>query len=155
EPRHRRRRGAGLPGEAGGGRALSHLRRGAAGQDRRVREKRTRSDAYPLGGVMDETGNPLPAGLEGERVPPPTTLVIFGASGDLTKRKLLPALYSLARDRLLPSTFNVVGVARRDLADGVFRQSMREACDKWARRRPVEESLWESFGAGIFYVSGT
>ena len=55
--------------------------------------------------------NPLREGLQGERVPPPCTMVIFGASGDLTKRKLVPALYSLARDRLLPSPFNVVGVA--------------------------------------------
>src|SRR5262249_26689808 len=80
---------------------------------------------------------------------------IFGASGDLTKRKLLPALYSLARDRLLPSPFNVVGVARRDIGDDPFRQQMKEGCDKYARRRPVEESLWESFQDGIFYVAGT
>jgi glucose-6-phosphate 1-dehydrogenase len=102
---------------------------------------------------MDD--NPLREGLQGERVPPPTTMVIFGASGDLTKRKLLPALYSLARDRLLPSPFNVVGVARRDIGDTNFRQQMKEGCDKYARRRPVEESLWESFGDGIFYVAGT
>jgi glucose-6-phosphate 1-dehydrogenase len=102
---------------------------------------------------MDD--NPLREGLQGERVPPPTTMVIFGASGDLTKRKLIPALYSLARDRLLPSPFNVVGVARRDLGDGPFRQQMRESCDKYARRRPVEDSLWQSFSDGIFYVAGT
>jgi glucose-6-phosphate 1-dehydrogenase len=102
---------------------------------------------------MDD--NPLREGLQGERVPRPTTMVIFGASGDLTKRKLLPALYSLARDRLLSSPFNVVGVARRDIGDGPFRQQMRESCDKYARRRPVEESLWESFSDGIFYVAGT
>src|SRR5437870_1467784 len=104
---------------------------------------------------MDEQSNPLREGLQGERVPPPTTMVIFGASGDLTKRKLLPALYSLARDRLLPAVFNVVGVARRDLAEEVFRKAMREACDKYARRRPVEDSLWQSFSEGIFYSSGT
>jgi glucose-6-phosphate 1-dehydrogenase len=82
-------------------------------------------------------------------------MVIFGASGDLTKRKLVPALYSLARDRLLPSTFNVVGVARRDLEQGAVRQAMREATDKYARRRPVEDELWRSFSEGIFYVNGT
>jgi glucose-6-phosphate 1-dehydrogenase len=104
---------------------------------------------------MDEQPNPLREGLQGERVPLPTTMVIFGASGDLTKRKLLPALYSLARDRLLSSPCNVVGVARRDIPEADFKKSMREGCDKYARRRPVEESLWESFSSGIFYVSGT
>jgi glucose-6-phosphate 1-dehydrogenase len=104
---------------------------------------------------MEEMANPLREGLQGERIPPPTTMVIFGASGDLTKRKLVPALYSLARDRLLPPTFNVVGVARRSIEDDVFRTAMREATDKYARRRPVEPSLWKSFADGIFYVNGT
>jgi glucose-6-phosphate 1-dehydrogenase len=105
--------------------------------------------------MADDPKNPLREGLQGERVPPPATMVIFGASGDLTKRKLVPALYSLARDRLLPSQFNVVGVARREKADASFRQEMRESCDKYARRRPVEELLWGSFSEGLFYVSGT
>ncbi|MDB4965843.1 MAG: glucose-6-phosphate 1-dehydrogenase [Myxococcales bacterium] len=104
---------------------------------------------------MDVDKNPLREGLQGERVPAPTTFVIFGASGDLTKRKLVPALYSLTRDRLLPSPFNVVGVARRDIPQETFRGQMREATDKYARRRPVEDALWQSFSEGIFYVNGT
>ena len=56
-------------------------------------------------------------------MPAPTTMVIFGASGDLTKRKLVPALYSLARDRLLPPAFAVVGLARRDITDDAFRDN--------------------------------
>jgi len=99
--------------------------------------------------------NPLRAGLSGDRVPAPCTMVIFGASGDLTKRKLVPALYSLARDRLLPSSFNVVGVARRDLQHDLFRKNMREACDKFARRRPVDDKLWAAFSEGLHYSSGT
>jgi glucose-6-phosphate 1-dehydrogenase len=99
--------------------------------------------------------NPLREGLTGERVPAPSTMVIFGASGDLTKRKLVPALYSLARDRLLPSAFSVVGVARRETADAAFRATMREACDTFARRRPVEDSLWSTFSEGLFYCSGS
>jgi glucose-6-phosphate 1-dehydrogenase len=99
--------------------------------------------------------NPLREGLQGERVPAPCTMVIFGASGDLTKRKLVPALYSLARDRLLPSAFNVVGVARRPVSHDDFRKQMRESCDKFARRRPVEDSLWSTFSEGIFYLQGT
>jgi glucose-6-phosphate 1-dehydrogenase len=99
--------------------------------------------------------NPLREGLTGERVPPPCTMVIFGASGDLTKRKLIPALYSLARDRLLPSAFNVVGVARRENPNEEFRKQMRESCNQFARRRPVEDSLWSTFSEGLFYLAGT
>src|SRR5581483_11879252 len=106
--------------------------------------------------MSDESKNPLrDQGLGAERVPPPCTMVIFGASGDLTKRKLVPALYSLARDRRLPTAFSVVGVARRDMEHGVFRKSMREACDQFARRRPVDEALWSSFSEGLYYSSGT
>jgi glucose-6-phosphate 1-dehydrogenase len=99
--------------------------------------------------------NPLRAGLTAERVPPPNTMVIFGASGDLTRRKLVPALYSLARDRLLPSSFNAVGVARRDIGDENFRKAMRESCDRYARRRPVEDKLWETLAPALHYSSGT
>jgi glucose-6-phosphate 1-dehydrogenase len=104
---------------------------------------------------MMSSENPLRAGLDGERVPAPCTMVIFGASGDLTKRKLIPALYSLARDRLLPPAFNVVGVARRATSDADFRAAMREACGQFARRRPVEDALWSTFAEGLSYVQGT
>ncbi len=100
------------------------------------------------------TTNPLREGLSAERVPLPCTMVIFGASGDLTKRKLVPALYSLARDRLLGSPFNVVGVARRPSSHEDFRTAMRESTNTFARRRPVEDALWESFSQGIFYSQG-
>jgi glucose-6-phosphate 1-dehydrogenase len=106
-----------------------------------------------VGERLDEV-NPLREGLSRERVPPPCVMVIFGASGDLTRRKLVPALYSLARDRQLPSSFAVVGVARRDLGDDGFRHAMREGCDHYARRRPVEEALWAPFSSGIFYSPG-
>jgi glucose-6-phosphate 1-dehydrogenase len=99
--------------------------------------------------------NPLREGLSGERVPLPCAMVIFGASGDLTKRKLVPALYSLARDRLLPSAFSVIGVARREMEHTVFRTAMRDACDQFARRRPVDDSLWSTFSEGLFYSNGT
>jgi glucose-6-phosphate 1-dehydrogenase len=99
--------------------------------------------------------NPLREGLMGERVPQPCSMVIFGASGDLTKRKLVPALYSLARDRLLPSAFNVVGVARRDIGHAAFRQAMRESSGQFARRRPVEDALWQTFSEGLYYSAGT
>ena len=98
--------------------------------------------------------NPLREGLEQERVPDASALVIFGASGDLTQRKLLPALYSLAHDGLLPTGQTIVGMARAEMSDDEFRANMRAACDKHARVRPVDEAVWESFARGLFYVRG-
>jgi glucose-6-phosphate 1-dehydrogenase len=99
--------------------------------------------------------NPLREGLVKERIPEPQVMVIFGASGDLTKRKLLPALYTLARERQLPSPFAVIGFARRPAGDEPFREQMREGCEKHARRRPVDKTLWGSFAPGIFYHQGS
>ena len=64
--------------------------------------------------VPNSQENPLRAGLRLERTPQPCTMVIYGATGDLTHRKLMPALYNLAREQLLPSPFAVVAFARRD-----------------------------------------
>src|SRR4029079_285104 len=85
---------------------------------------------------------PLREGLAEERVPEPAVMVIFGASGDLAHRKLLPALYSLTRDRLLPARFAIVGFARKALSDDAFREEMRAACAEFARRRPLDPELW-------------
>ena len=98
--------------------------------------------------------NPLREGLDQERVPEASSLVIFGASGDLTQRKLVPALYSLAHDGLLPAGQTIVGFARSEMSDEAFRAAMREACDKHARTRPVDDAVWESFARGLFYVQG-
>ncbi|HYO77914.1 MAG TPA: glucose-6-phosphate dehydrogenase, partial [Thermoanaerobaculia bacterium] len=98
--------------------------------------------------------NPLREGLEQERVPEPSCLVIFGASGDLTQRKLIPGLYSLAHDGLLPPGQTIVGMSRADLTDEQFRASMRVACDEHARTRPVDDEIWENFARGLFYVPG-
>jgi glucose-6-phosphate 1-dehydrogenase len=98
--------------------------------------------------------NPLREGLAEERIPEPATMVIFGASGDLTKRKLVPALYSLVRERLLPARFAVVGYARKPLTDDVFREEMRKGCDEFARRRPVDAELWDTFAKQLFFQAG-
>ncbi len=98
--------------------------------------------------------NPLREGLEQERVPDASCLVIFGASGDLTQRKLIPALYSLAHDGLLPPGQTIVGMARAAQTDEEFRTAMRAACEKHARTRPVEDAIWDSFARGLFYVPG-
>src|SRR6185369_13612079 len=98
--------------------------------------------------------NPLREGLDQERAPDPSCLVIFGASGDLTQRKLVPGLYSLAHDGLLPSGQTIVGIARAEMTDDAFRKAMREACDQHARTRPVDDAVWERFAQGLFYVQG-
>ena len=98
--------------------------------------------------------NPLREGLEQERVPEPSCLVIFGASGDLTQRKLIPGLYSLAHDGLLPPGQTIVGFARAPISDDDFRDVMKGACNEHARTRPVDEAVWENFAKGLFYVQG-
>ncbi|HLH25403.1 MAG TPA: glucose-6-phosphate dehydrogenase [Chloroflexota bacterium] len=101
-----------------------------------------------------EEPNLLREGLRRERTAPPCALVIFGASGDLTSRKLIPALYDLALQRLLPPEFAVVGVARHAYTDESFRNMLRETAEEYARTRPLRPEVWESFAAGIYYLRG-
>src|SRR3989449_8614157 len=87
-----------------------------------------------------EQENPLVEGLE--RLPVhPTTLVIFGATGDLAKRKLLPALYNLAHEGSLPERFNLIGVSRSDKSDEQFQAEMRAAIEQYSRTPANEEVL--------------
>jgi glucose-6-phosphate 1-dehydrogenase len=97
--------------------------------------------------------NPLRQGLRLEKVPPPCVITIFGATGDLTHRKILPAIYNLRRAGLLPAETSVVGFARRPLSDEEFRRDMRAAVEKFSRV-PVEDALWQDFEAGLFYQQG-
>jgi glucose-6-phosphate 1-dehydrogenase len=92
--------------------------------------------------------NPLRVGLRQERVITPQCLVIFGASGDLTHRKLIPALFELFRQRRLPSEFAILGCARRPWSDAEFRQRMQEAL-----KDEIGDHLlaWEQFSQGLFY----
>jgi glucose-6-phosphate 1-dehydrogenase len=83
----------------------------------------------------------------------PTILVIFGAGGDLTRRKLVPALYNLLLDRQLPERFAIVGVARKNMENDAFRQRLREGVDRFSRRGAVDASLWASFAKTISYLS--
>ncbi|NTW98239.1 MAG: glucose-6-phosphate dehydrogenase, partial [Oscillochloris sp.] len=93
--------------------------------------------------------NPLRSGLRLGHEPEPCTMVIFGATGDLTSRKLVPALYNLFRDQRAPGGFSVVGFARRDWDDAFFRQTLRDGLARNSRSGPVDESLWECFSFGI------
>jgi glucose-6-phosphate 1-dehydrogenase len=88
-----------------------------------------------------------------EHSAPPCAVVIFGASGDLTKRKLLPALYRLAQERLLPSEFAVVGVARQQMSDEEFRSQMHAAISEH-EGDAADDVAGNSFASGLFYLQG-
>lgn len=97
--------------------------------------------------------NPLRVGLRQQRTPEPQIIVIFGASGDLTQRKLVPAIYQMKRDRRLPPEITVVGVARRDWSHDYFREQMRKGIEEFSDGIGAEE-LWEDFAKGLFYCPG-
>ena len=80
----------------------------------------------------------------------PCLMVIFGATGDLTRRKLLPALYNLKLEGLLPHPFGVVGAARRPIGDDGFRKSQREGIERFSRQG-LDEDLWSSFAGALTY----
>ena len=80
-------------------------------------------------------------------------LVIFGASGDLTKRKLIPALYNLALEKRLPERFAVVGYARSEMTNESFRDKMREAVKEFSRTG-LKDDVWQQFANTLYYVRG-
>ena len=93
--------------------------------------------------MPSENRHPFLQGLSKHRGAPPTVVVIFGASGDLTKRKLVPAIYNLALDNLLPSDFFLIGFGRKPIADEAFRELAEKSLDEFSRREvdlrdPVE-----------------
>ena len=97
--------------------------------------------------------NPLVEGLE--RLPVhPTTLVIFGATGDLAHRKLLPAIYNLAHEGALPEGFNLIGVSRSEMSDDEYRNMARESIQEHSRRKPDDQVL-EKLLERVRYVAGT
>src|SRR5258708_22566952 len=98
--------------------------------------------------------NPFQDPLRFERRVPECAVVIFGANGDLTKRKLIPALYRLAYDRRLAAGFAVVGTSRTHMTDDQFREKMRESVEKFSEDTKLDEEVWAAFARGLFYVSG-
>jgi glucose-6-phosphate 1-dehydrogenase len=96
--------------------------------------------------------NPLLEGLRLRRRPDPCILVIFGASGDLTSKKLMPALYALAVRGLLPERFGIVGAARSQETDDDFRERMKQAVQEHARD-PFDDQVWSSLAEGMHYVT--
>jgi glucose-6-phosphate 1-dehydrogenase len=106
-----------------------------------------------LSGTATEAAeNPLLEGLELRRKPEPCVLTIFGASGDLTKRKIFPALYSLAFRRLLPEQFAVVGIARTEMSSEAFVAAMEEAVKEYARD-DFHPEVWETLASVTSYVA--
>ncbi len=98
--------------------------------------------------------NPFHDPLRFERRVPECAVVIFGANGDLTKRKLMPALYRLAFERRLSPGFAVIGISRTPLSDDQFRDKMRESVQKFLEDSPFDDDVWTSFAKGLFYMAG-
>jgi glucose-6-phosphate 1-dehydrogenase len=99
--------------------------------------------------------NPLRVGLVEDRAGDACAVVVFGASGDLTRRKLVPALYNLAVGRALPTGCAVVGVARRPKSDDEFRAEMKAGVESFSRRKPIDAEVWGDFEKGVSYVQGS
>ena len=95
--------------------------------------------------------NPLREGLRLERVPDPATFVLFGATGDLAHRKVIPALYQLWRTNLLPHEFVILAIGRRPYTDDSLRTEFRASLEKYSRVLPLDEAAWRSFSSRIRY----
>ncbi len=89
-----------------------------------------------------------------ERLPDPATIVVFGASGDLARRKIYPALYALWRDGLLPDGTSIVGFARTPMADDAFRARILEGIMEFCRVQPLSDAEWKPFAARLRYAAG-
>src|SRR5580658_2148825 len=98
--------------------------------------------------------NPFQDPLRFERRVPECAMVIYGANGDLTKRKLLPALYRLAYERRLAPGFAVLGISRTPMPDDEFREHMRESVAKYLEDSPFDQEVWAGFAQGIYYMAG-
>jgi glucose-6-phosphate 1-dehydrogenase len=84
----------------------------------------------------------------------PCSVVIFGASGDLTARKLIPAFYHLSKDQQMPPAFRIIGFARREKTDASWRDELRQALDQFSRTKPVDDAVWKAFSQNLSYCQG-
>src|SRR5439155_2536083 len=90
----------------------------------------------------------------GRKIIEPCSIVIFGASGDLTSRKLIPALYHLFVDKQLPSPVRIIGFARREKSDEVWREELKEALQQFSRTKKVDPAQWQAFSENLTYCQG-
>ena len=95
--------------------------------------------------------NPFEEAGHSQRNVNPCILVIFGATGDLTAKKLMPAIYNLKREGQLPSQFACVGFARREKSHEEFREEVKKHINEHSRVKPIDENMWETFSKQIFY----
>lgn len=98
--------------------------------------------------------NPLRAGLSTNRISDPCNVIFFGASGDLMKRMLMPAMYNLRLGDVLPSNYGIVGFSRTEWDDDGFRAAMKSSIDEFSRSGEAKDPLWSDFAKHISYVSG-
>ena len=91
---------------------------------------------------------------DGRKAVEPCSIIIFGASGDLTARKLIPALYHLHKEKQMPPVYRVIGFARREKTDASFREELRAALDQFSRTKPVDDAVWAEFAANVCYCQG-
>ena len=96
----------------------------------------------------------MPGLEDGRKADEPCTIVIFGASGDLTARKLIPALYHLYTEGQMPASFRVVGFARREKTDESWREEMRLGIEKYSRTSSVDAAQWQDFANNLSYHRG-
>jgi glucose-6-phosphate 1-dehydrogenase len=108
--------------------------------------------AQPGGGVA---ANPLRKGLSTNRIADPCNIVFFGATGDLMKRMLMPAMYNLRLEDILPANYGIVGFSRSPDDDDKFRAEMHKSIEEFSRNGPPKEPLWSDFAKHLSYVTGT
>lgn len=113
----------------------------------------TTSTQAAANGQAQISVNPLRAGIESSRIGQPCTIVFFGASGDLFKRMLMPAIYNLRLDDILPANFGLIGFARSEYSDDEFRDYCKKCVDEFSRSGPVKDSLWNDLAQRISYLS--
>jgi glucose-6-phosphate 1-dehydrogenase len=99
--------------------------------------------------------NPLRRGLASDRITDPCNVVFFGATGDLMKRMLMPAMWNLRLEDILPANYGIVGFSRTPHTDDDFREMMRQSIDQFSRSGPPTEPLWSDFAKHISYVAGS
>ncbi len=124
------------------------------GAPRTMRDLRLATESRRKSSAGRPLENPLREGLRLERVPDPAVFVLFGATGDLAHRKVVPALFQLWRTHLLPHEFAIVAVGRRPYTDQAFREELKGALDKHSRVQPVDQDAWDELASRIVYHQG-
>ena len=105
-------------------------------------------------GSDGQAANPLREGLTTNRITDPCTIVLFGAAGDLVKRMLMPAMWNLRLEDILPTNYGIVGFSRAPYSNDEFRAQMKDAIDQFAHSGPAKDPLWSDFAQHLTYVRG-